>query len=381
MDATHLTMAELEAGLAEIRQAPRDEGTLALIVRRPAVGEREVLAEGRLDLDEGLVGDNWRVRGSRQTADGAAHPDMQLNIMNARVTALLAQERARWPLAGDQLYVDLDLSAENLPPGTRLVHWRGGGRGDGHAPYRLQEICRPLWDGRGEVRQFAAGQRAEAARDQRARGPGRRDSHGGRRAQAAIGRGDGHPGRNHPLPAALARRISGRGGGAARRAGQPGAADRPYWIDRRYRICRPRTSSTYRSPWRSWTTQSTLRLLAAGYERPPGVWGDLAPPGGGWTDADCRKLFVHQPAGQRRLNIHVRAAGRANQRFALLFRDYLRAHAPAAAAYAAQKRLLAAHLNDPRLYPEVKQPTVHLIGFAAAAWAAASGWVPGPADA
>ena len=116
----HVTMAELEAGLKNIRQSPTDAGVLALIVRRPQVEAREVLEVGELDLFEGLVGDNWKTRGSSQTADGSAHPDMQLNIMNARVIALLAQQKERWALAGDQLYMDLDLSAENVPPGTRL---------------------------------------------------------------------------------------------------------------------------------------------------------------------------------------------------------------------------------------------------------------------
>jgi hypothetical protein len=118
--AGHLTAEELEAGLEEIRRAPKDDGVLELIVRRPAVDEREVLEEGVLDLSEGLVGDTWQVRGSSRTPDGSAHPEMQLNIMNARVIALLARERGRWPLAGDQLYLDMDLSAENLPAGTRL---------------------------------------------------------------------------------------------------------------------------------------------------------------------------------------------------------------------------------------------------------------------
>jgi hypothetical protein len=117
----HLTRDECEAGLDHIRSAPADEGRLELIVRRPAVGAREVLEEGELDLAVGLVGDTWHVRPSPRTPDGAPHPDMQLNIMNARVAGWLAQARDRWPLAGDQLYVDLDLSAANLPPGTRLA--------------------------------------------------------------------------------------------------------------------------------------------------------------------------------------------------------------------------------------------------------------------
>ena len=120
-EAKHLTMAELEAGLDTIRQSPKDEGVVALIVRRPQIDAREALEEGELDLVEGLVGDSWKVRGGNRTPDGAAHPDMQLNVMNARVIALLAREQDRWPLAGDQLFIDMDVSHENLPPGTRLA--------------------------------------------------------------------------------------------------------------------------------------------------------------------------------------------------------------------------------------------------------------------
>lgn len=116
----HLTMSELEAGLQEIRRAPKDEGVLELIVRRPSVDDREVLAEGELHLDEGLVGDSWKRRRSKTTPDGSPNPEMQLNIMNARVIALVAQVESRWQMAGDQLFLDLDLSAENLPAGTRL---------------------------------------------------------------------------------------------------------------------------------------------------------------------------------------------------------------------------------------------------------------------
>lgn len=119
--AVHLSMDELQAGLEGVAQAPKDAGLLELIVRRPQTGEREILAEGRLDEAEGLVGDNWRARGSAGTPDGAAHPECQITIMNSRVTALVAQDRDRWHLAGDQLYVDMDISRENLPPGTRLA--------------------------------------------------------------------------------------------------------------------------------------------------------------------------------------------------------------------------------------------------------------------
>jgi hypothetical protein len=120
-DIKHLSVEELEAGLENIRQAPKDDGKLELIVRRPREEERETLKEGFLDLQVGLAGDNWKTRGSTRTADGSAHPDMQLNIMNARVIALLSPDRDRWQLAGDQLYIDMDLSDANLPPGTRLA--------------------------------------------------------------------------------------------------------------------------------------------------------------------------------------------------------------------------------------------------------------------
>jgi hypothetical protein len=116
----HLTRLELEAGLEEIRRAPKDKGVLELIVRRPAVNDREILSEAELRLDEGLVGDSWKRRRSTSTPDGSPNPDMQINIMGARVIALVAPDKNRWPLAGDQLFLDLDLSAENLPTGTRL---------------------------------------------------------------------------------------------------------------------------------------------------------------------------------------------------------------------------------------------------------------------
>jgi MOSC domain-containing protein YiiM len=116
-----LTMEELEAGLDDIRRAPKDGGVLELIVRRPRKGEREVLEEGELDVRDGLVGDSWKDRRSSRSADGAAHPDMQINVMSSRVIALVAQDRARWQLAGDQLFVDMDLSADNMPPGTQVA--------------------------------------------------------------------------------------------------------------------------------------------------------------------------------------------------------------------------------------------------------------------
>ena len=119
-EAKHLPIETLTAGLDDIRQSPKATGVLELIVRRPQTEAREVLDAGELDLAEGLVGDNWKQRGSSQTADGSANPDTQLTLTNARLMALVAQEKQRWPLAGDQLYVDFDLSVDNVPPGTRL---------------------------------------------------------------------------------------------------------------------------------------------------------------------------------------------------------------------------------------------------------------------
>lgn len=112
VNTRHRSYAELEAGLARIEQSPRERGVLELIVRRPVRGEREVLTVGELSVDDGLVGDRW--------GQGKRRRENQLTIMSSRVVALLAQDRERWPLAGDQLYVDLDLSAEHLPAGTRL---------------------------------------------------------------------------------------------------------------------------------------------------------------------------------------------------------------------------------------------------------------------
>ena len=102
----------LEAALPHILESPSDLGTVELVVRRPVEGEREVLDEAVLDYP-GLVGD-------RHTLRQDAHAGTEITLMNARVIDVIAGSRERWPLAGDQLYVDLDLTTENLPPGTRL---------------------------------------------------------------------------------------------------------------------------------------------------------------------------------------------------------------------------------------------------------------------
>lgn len=116
----HRTTEELLALVPRLDATPKDEGVVRLVVRRPAVGQREVLTTGRLDPAVGLVGDTWQERGSGRTDDGSAHPDMQLNVMSHPMVEFLAQDPEREPLAGDQIYLDLDVSHANLPAGSRL---------------------------------------------------------------------------------------------------------------------------------------------------------------------------------------------------------------------------------------------------------------------
>ena len=122
MDTTmHLSIAELETGIDYIRQSPKDQGVLKMIVRRPRDDGREIVSEAELSLQEGLVGDNWKVRGSKHMPDGSANPQTQITVINARLIELVARSEERWSLAGDQLYVDLDLSDGNLPAGALLA--------------------------------------------------------------------------------------------------------------------------------------------------------------------------------------------------------------------------------------------------------------------
>jgi hypothetical protein len=118
----HRSREQIAAGLPLVRQSPRGVGTLALAVRRPSVDVREILSQAELDPDAGLVGDSWSQRPSSRTTDGSPHPDMQLNVINARFVELIAgPDRDAWALAGDQLYLDLDLSVDALPAGSRLA--------------------------------------------------------------------------------------------------------------------------------------------------------------------------------------------------------------------------------------------------------------------
>lgn len=104
---------ELHEGLAHILGSPRDEGRIEMVVRRPVEDEREVVTEARIEPGRGVVGDRW-------ASEPKPSPEAEVTLMNARCVALLAGDVDRWPLAGDQLYVDMDLSEENLPAGRRL---------------------------------------------------------------------------------------------------------------------------------------------------------------------------------------------------------------------------------------------------------------------
>jgi len=113
----HRTTAELDSLMKGILDAPQDAGPVEMIVRRPVEDEREVIDSAELTKAEGLVGDDWK---SRVGDDEDAFRETQLTLMNARVVDAVAVSRDRWPLAGDQIYVDMDISKENLPPGIRL---------------------------------------------------------------------------------------------------------------------------------------------------------------------------------------------------------------------------------------------------------------------
>ena len=118
--AVHLNSEELEAGLDEIRQSPKQEGTLEMIVRRPETLQRDIVQEGELNPDVGLVGDNWKTRGGPERP---ANPETQITLTNARAIQHIAQSKDLWALAGDQLYVDLDITEANLHQPITLGHF------------------------------------------------------------------------------------------------------------------------------------------------------------------------------------------------------------------------------------------------------------------
>ena len=120
MNVKHLNMNELEAGINYILQTLDDKGPVCMIVSRPEIEIRKILNSASLDTIEGLIGDNWKHRGSSDTPNKSANPETQITIMNCRVIDLIAQSRERWKLAGDQLFIDMDISRNNLPPGSQI---------------------------------------------------------------------------------------------------------------------------------------------------------------------------------------------------------------------------------------------------------------------
>lgn len=118
---THRTTAWLNEHVEHLLAAPAETGTLELVVRRPLHGERDILEAGTLDEAEGLVGDNWLERATSRAVAEGRHLDAQLNVMSARMVWLLADTDEERAMAGDQLYLDLDVSVANLPTGTRLA--------------------------------------------------------------------------------------------------------------------------------------------------------------------------------------------------------------------------------------------------------------------
>lgn len=116
----YLSTEEVEAGVENIKESPKNNGVLQLIVRRPETETREIISTGKINFENGLEGDNWKPRGSRHTPDNSADPEAQITLMNSRVIDLLANDKENWQLAGDQLFVNMDLSIENLPPLSQI---------------------------------------------------------------------------------------------------------------------------------------------------------------------------------------------------------------------------------------------------------------------
>ena len=111
--AATATVEALDARWAASERSPQDQGTVEMIVRRPAPDKREPLQRATFTAEAGLLGDDWLRRHGDEI-------EAQITLMNSRVAQLLAGDKARWADAGDQLFVDLDISQDNLPPGTQI---------------------------------------------------------------------------------------------------------------------------------------------------------------------------------------------------------------------------------------------------------------------
>lgn len=116
----NLKIDKLWSGWEQSEKSPKDVGTIEMIVRRPQADEREEVQQAEFDTKEGLLGDNWLARGNGSRPDGSADPEAQVTLMNSRVIQLIAGDKSRWAIAGDQVFVDFDLSSDNLPAGHRI---------------------------------------------------------------------------------------------------------------------------------------------------------------------------------------------------------------------------------------------------------------------
>jgi MOSC domain-containing protein YiiM len=117
----HIPLEQLQAGLPDILASPSDNGVLEGIVIRPGAGQRRELDSCSISLAGGAEGDHWAKGCWMSTDDGHPHPDVQICIMNARCIARIAGERSNWAPAGDNLFIDMDLTPANLPAGQQLA--------------------------------------------------------------------------------------------------------------------------------------------------------------------------------------------------------------------------------------------------------------------
>lgn len=115
-----VTQPEIDQRLSSVLDSPKDQGTVEMIVVRPFKNQRKTLIHVLFSPEAGVTGDNWKTQCWKKLNDGQSDPDVQVAIMNARMIDMLTDDKAHWPLAGDQLFVDFDLSVTNLSPGDQL---------------------------------------------------------------------------------------------------------------------------------------------------------------------------------------------------------------------------------------------------------------------
>ncbi|MEM7334639.1 MAG: MOSC domain-containing protein [Chloroflexota bacterium] len=117
---TILDMTQLNEGIPVILESPKNNGRIDLITIRPATNERVLKDEVEISIENGVEGDNWKTRGSNSMPDKSSNPEAKITIMNSRVIKHITQSDSGWEWAGDQFFVEMDLSEENLPAGQQL---------------------------------------------------------------------------------------------------------------------------------------------------------------------------------------------------------------------------------------------------------------------